>query len=140
MKVLQRIKNDKAHAIARGWSVKLISTVVIGCMATSAGHTSDREIYQGATGGNASILMMLDNSGSMGVDSIPADYPSQEFSISVSRLTGTTYCNFLKPLKIGTESQRLYDDNGNAVAGNAGLKEYFVNYCENSSGKYYYRM
>ncbi|WP_440464725.1 hypothetical protein [Psychrobacter sp. ASPA161_6] len=84
MKVLQRIKNDKAHAIARGWSVKLLSTVVVGCMATSAGHTSDREIYQAASNGNASIMMMLDNSISMNNNSIVEDYPNIRFRYSGS--------------------------------------------------------
>ena len=104
-------------------------------MATSAGHTSDREIYQGATGGNASILMMLDNSGSMGVSSIPADYPGQNFSLNVGPLSGTTYCEsfYRNAIKQVVISQRLYDDSGNAISGEAGLKGYEVTYCENSS-------
>lgn len=110
----------------------------MGCMATSAGHTSDREIYQGAIGGNASILMMLDNSASMDSGSIPADYPNQGFSIG--RFSGTTYCGGFRTVETEELSQRLYDDSGNAISGNAGLKKYSVTYCENSNGKYHDRM
>lgn len=114
----------------------------MGCMATSAGHTSDLEIYQGATGGNASILMMLDNSGSMDSRSIPADYPGQNFSLNVGPLSGTVYCEsrFRNAITQAVISQRLYDDSGNPISGEAGLKKYSVTYCENSSGKYYDRI
>jgi hypothetical protein len=82
MRVLNRITTDRVHPIIKGWPVKLLSTVVLACMATSAGHTSDREIYQAAQGGNASILMMLDNSISMNNDSILEDYPDIRFRCS----------------------------------------------------------
>ena len=84
MRVLNRITTDRVHPIIKGWPVKLLSTVVLACMATSAGHTSDREIYQAAQGGNASILMMLDNSISMNNDSILEDYPDIRFRFSGS--------------------------------------------------------
>lgn len=137
MRVLNRIKADKVRPIIKGWSIKLLSTVVVGCMASSAGHTSDREIYQAAQGGNASIMMMLDNSGSMNYNSIPEDYPNQGFSIF--NFFGT-YCSPFNSVKTETLSQRLYDNNGIAISGDAGLKSYSVTYCENRSGKYYDRM
>lgn len=123
MKVLQRIKSDKAHAIARGWSVKLLSTVVMGCMATSAGHTSDLEIYQGATGGNASILMMLDNSLSMNekqISHIRNDYPSVDF-----------YRNYYN----GDESVDIYKDDGSTLDTTI---SYDVTYRWGTDGKKYY--
>jgi hypothetical protein len=138
MKILPSNVDNTSYRNVSNWSVKLLSTVIVGCMATSAGHTSDREIYQASSNGNASIMMMLDNSGSMDSRSIPADYPSQGFSIS--SFFGTTYCGFLNTLKRGELSQRLYDDSGNAISGEAGLKKYSVTYCENRSGKYYDRM
>jgi type IV pilus assembly protein PilY1 len=124
MKILPNSIHNTSYRNVSNWSVKLLSTVIMGCMATSAGHTSDLEIYQGAIGGNASILMMLDNSGSMDSRSIAADYPGQE----------------CRNPKTDQKSQRLYDDSDNAISGNAGLKKYNVTYCENSSGTYYDRM
>ncbi len=138
MKVLQRTKSDKAHTVVRGWSIKLLSTVIVSCMATSVAHTSDREIYQASSNGNASIMMMLDNSGSMDSRSISEDYPNQGFGLF--SVFGTTYCAFFNKLETKTVSQRLYDNNGIAISGNTGLKSYSVTYCENSSGKYYDRM
>lgn len=137
MKILQRTKSNKAHTVVRGWSIKLLSTVIVGCMATSAGHASDLEIYQASSNGNASIMMMLDNSGSMNYNSIPEDYPNQGFSII--NFFGI-YCSPFNSVKTETVSQRLYDNNGIAISGNTGLKSYSVTYCENRSGKYYDRM
>ena len=124
MKVLQRIKNDKAHAVIKGWSIKLLSTVIVGCMATSMGHTSDREIYQAAQGGNASIMMMLDNSLSMNNDSIVEDYPNIRFS---SRYSGSDEIR-----------ERFFNDDGMDI----GYIPYTVEYYRPSRNgdKYYSRI
>jgi len=122
MKVPNRIKVNKAHPITTGWSLKLLSTVVLGCMASSAGHTTDLEIYQGATYGNASIIMMLDNSGSMDKRSISSDYSA------VLSSDGTTS---------GKLTQDLYDDKG--VKTNQAY-EYDVTYVKKGDTKYYDRM
>lgn len=122
MKVSNRIKVNKAHPITTGWSLKLLSTVILGCMASSAGHTTDLEIYQGATYGNASIMMMLDNSGSMDKRSIPDDYSA------VSSRDSTTS---------GKLTQDLYDDNG--VKTNQSY-EYDVTYVQKGTTRYYDRM
>jgi len=144
MKVLQRIKNDNAHATVRGWSVKLLSTVIIGCMATSAGHTSDREIYQASSNGNASIMMMLDNSGSMGhgtgADSIKDDYNIDP----IARRTCSIYLPFVGCVLYSTEyitenrneSQRLYNDQGVDI----GQVSYRVDYRNKNGQPYYDRM
>lgn len=144
MKILQRIKSDKAHAIVRGWSVKLLSTVVIGCMATSVGHTSDLEIYQASNNGNASIMMMLDNSISMGhstgYDSIKDDYnidprPVQTCTLYIPILgcisTSTTYVTDNR-----NEPQRLYNDQGVDI----GQFTYRVDYRTKNGQPYYDRM
>lgn len=137
MRVSNRDKANRTHPIMKGWSVKLISTAILACLASSAGHTSDLEIYQAASNGNASIMMMLDNSGSMNYNSIPEDYPAQGFSII--NFFGI-YCSPFNSVKTDTVTQRLYDNNGIAISGDAGLKSYSVTYCENRSGKYYDRM
>ncbi|MBZ1392893.1 hypothetical protein ACQKCW_06180 [Psychrobacter pacificensis] len=125
MKILPSNVDNTSYRNVSNWSVKLLSTVIMGCMATSAGHTSDLEIYQGAIGGNASILMMLDNSGSMGIDSIPADYPDITFN--------KKYFN-------KKESVDIYNDAGDRIVDTA---EYDVTYFKtnaNSPNKYYDRM
>lgn len=102
MRVLNRITTDRVHPIMKGWPVKLLSTVILVCMASSTGHTSDLEIYQGATGGKASILMMLDNSGSMAeqtLANIRDDYP------------GVPLSNYTT----GNESTTIYKDDGVTV-------------------------
>ncbi len=123
MKVLQRLKNDKAHATVKSWSLKLMSTIVLACMANSTGHTSDLEIYQGAIGGNASILMMLDNSLSMNekeISHIKQDYPS----VNVSR----SYYDRDEPVVI-------FRDDGSTVDTST---SYGVTYRLGADGKEYY--
>lgn len=144
MKILQRIKNDKAHTVVRGWSIKLLSTVVVGCMATSMAHTSDLEIYQASSNGNASIMMMLDNSISMGhstgYDSIKDDYNIDPIPIR----TCTFYLPFIGCISYSTdyitedriESQRLYDDQGVDI----GQVSYRVYYRTKNDRPYYDRM
>ena len=122
MRVLNRNTADRVHPIMKGWSIKLLSTVVFACMATSAGHTSDREIYQAAQGGNASIMMMLDNSLSMNNDSIEKDYPDIRF-----RSSGSDEIR-----------ERFYDDDGTDI----GYIPYSVEYYRPSRNgdKYYSRI
>lgn len=122
MKVLNSKINDAPHPSVKGWSLKVLSSVILGCMASSAGHTTDLEIYQGATYGNASIMMMLDNSGSMDKRSISEDYSA------VSSSNSTTTVNL---------TQSLYDDNG--VITNT-VYTYPVTYVEKNGTKYYDRM
>lgn len=122
MKILNSKIKNAPHPSAKGWSLKVLSTVILGCMASSAGHTSDLEIYQGATYGNASIMMMLDNSGSMGTGSISDDYTA------VSSSNSTTTVNL---------TQVLYDDNG-AITNT--VYTYPVTYVEKGGRKYYDRM
>ena len=144
MKISQRTINDKAHAAVKGWSVKLLSTVIVGCMAMSAGHTSDREIYQASSNGNASIMMMLDNSGSMGhgtgADSIKDDYNIDP----IARRTCSIYLPFVGCVLYSTEyitenrneSQRLYNDQGVDI----GQVSYRVDYRNKNGQPYYDRM
>ncbi len=122
MRVLNRITTDRVRPIMKGWPIKLLSTVVLTCMATSAGHTSDREIYQAAQGGNASIMMMLDNSISMNNDSILEDYPDITFLFSGSDVI----------------RERFYDDDGTDI----GYIPYSVDYYRPSinGDKYYSRI
>ncbi|MEK6220186.1 MAG: hypothetical protein N2B01_04815 [Psychrobacter cryohalolentis] len=120
MKISRSTKNDKAHATTKDWSLKLISISVLALIASSAGHTTDLEIYQGATYGNASIMMMLDNSGSMNTNSISADYPSVTFKTTGNKETIT---------------QIIYNDAGVATTPS---KTYEVNYSTDSNGKKYY--
>lgn len=115
--------NDTSHFIVKGWSLKLLSTVVLGCMASSAGYTSDLEIYQGATYGNASIMMMLDNSGSMDSRSISEDYPNISLGSSV----------LVEPL-----TQSIYSDDGKQVINSVPYNVTFRN--DGSGNKYYDRM
>ena len=122
MKILVSRTNNISHLVIKDWSLKVLATVTLGCMASSAGHTSDLEIYQGATYGNASIMMMLDNSGSMDRRSISNDYSA------VSSSDSTTTVNL---------TQVLYDDNG--VITNT-VYTYPVTYVQKTGTKYYDRM
>ena len=131
MKVSSRIKTDRVRPIMKGWSIKLLSTVIFACMASSAGHTSDLEIYQAPEGGNVVITMMLDNSISMGhgevfssIDSIKDDY-----SISPPRRGSN--------IEYGDIEQPLFDDQGV----NTGEKiTYRVYYRTRNRQPYYDRM
>lgn len=120
MKVSAKIKDNPAYLIRRGWGIRLLSTAVLGCMASSAGHTSDLEIYQGATFGNATIMMMLDNSGSMNNNSIEADYP---------------LVNLRDPIRNETITSYIYDDDG--VITNDSVS-YSVSYRYDADLKKYY--
>lgn len=125
MKIVNNKINSASHPSVKGWSLKVLSTVVLGSMASSVGHTSDLEIYQGATYGNASIMMMLDNSGSMDTRSISEDYPNKYFR-------NRSYRETLK--------EDIYSDDGNSVVGSI---EYFVDFYRNYydyDDKYYDRM
>lgn len=119
MKILKRLNADKAHTGIKSWSLKLVSTTILACMASSTGHTSDLEIYQGATYGSASIMMMLDNSGSMDTRSIRADYPSVSFQYS------------------GNEqlTEKVYSDDGKQIVSSV---SYRVDYYTDYRGKKYY--
>ena len=131
MRVLNRNTADRVHPIMKGWSIKLLSTVIFACMASSAGHTSDLEIYQAPEGGNVVITMMLDNSISMGhgevfssIDSIKDDY-----SISPPRRGSN--------IEYGDIEQPLFDDQGV----NTGEKiTYRVYYRTRNRQPYYDRM
>lgn len=146
MKTLNSKINNAPHPSVKGWSLRLLSTVVLGCMASSAGHTSDLEIYQGATYGNASIMMMLDNSGSMDPRSISEDYTGRGFNV-VKATDGNYYCNYdgrrvSNVVSKEDVTQRMYDNNGNvtpsSVASNT--KKYSTTYCVKDNQRYYDRM
>lgn len=122
MKILNSKINNAPHPVVKGWSLKVLSTVVLGCMASSAGHTSDLEIYQGATYGNASIMMMIDNSGSMDSRSISDDYSAVSSGDSTSSETITQY---------------LYNDYGVITSD---FYKYSLTYVKKGSTKYYDRM
>ena len=113
MKISQRTTNDKAHATVKSWSLKLMSTIVLACMANSTGHTSDFEIYQAPEGGNVVITMMLDNSISMGYsnqsDSIKNDY----------NISSSTYKKDM--------TEVIYDDNGIPVGSPITYEVYYRN-------------
>lgn len=119
MKTLQNKVTAIAHPIVKRLTPKLLPTAMLLCMASTAGHTSDLEIYQGATYGNASIMMMLDNSGSMGQASIRNDYSS----ITVYDRTEEYI------------SEDIYNDEGNQVVDSVSYK---VQFRKNGSGKKYY--
>ncbi|PAT64576.1 hypothetical protein CIK80_05735 [Psychrobacter sp. JB193] len=109
-------------------------------MASSAGHTTDLEIYQAATYGNASIMMMLDNSGSMDSRSISEDYNVN--GLTLTTFQGTLYCTrngniVSNPIRSDNLVQRLYDDAGNITSES---KNYSVDYCLVNGSKYYDRM
>ena len=144
MKTLNSKTNNAPHPSVKGWSLRLLSIVVLGCMASSAGHTSDREIYQGATYGNASIMMMLDNSGSMDARSIGEDYSVS--GLDVNKSGSTYYCSknsrgsLTNQVVKETIYERLYNDSSVAISGTAGNTGYEVEYCNISGTKYYDRM
>ncbi|MGO2505383.1 MAG: hypothetical protein ACTH7L_04670 [Psychrobacter alimentarius] len=119
MKILNAKAQNTSPPSVKGLSIKLLSTLVLGCMASSAGHTTDLEIYQGATYGNASIMMMVDNSGSMDVRSIREDYPNVNFLYSGNELL----------------TERIYSDDGKQVMSSV---TYRVDYYTDANNKKYY--
>lgn len=144
MRVLNRIKTDRVHPIMKGWPIKLLSTAILSCIVSSTGHTSDREIYQAAQGGNASILMMLDNSISMGhssgFDSIKDDYginprPVTTCTLFIPRL-GCIRSSTALVTDDRLESSRLYNDQGVDI----GQVSYRVYYRTRDGLPYYDRM
>ena len=107
MRVLNRIKTDRVHPIIKGWPIKLLSTAILSCIVSSAGHTSDLEIYQAPEGGNVVITMMLDNSISMGYSSL-SDSIEDDYSISAPRRGNRVVTEELE--------QPLFDDQGVEVS------------------------
>lgn len=107
MRVLNRITTDRVHPIMKGWPVKLLSTAILSCIVSSAGHTSDLEIYQAPEGGNVVITMMLDNSISMGYSSL-SDSIEDDYSISAPRRGNRVVTEELE--------QPLFDDQGVEVS------------------------
>ncbi len=122
MKIVNRKISKVSHPVIKNRSLKILSTVFLGCVVSSAGYTSDLEIYQGATYGNAAIMMMLDNSGSMDKRSISNDYSAVYSGDSTSSETLTQY---------------VYNDYG--IITND-YYTYSVTYVEKGSTKYYDRM
>ena len=107
-------------------------------MATSAGHTSDREIYQASSNGNASIMMMLDNSISMGhstnYDSIKDDYNIDPRAVRTCIFIFICSTEYITDDRM--EQQRLYNDQGVDI----GQVSYRVYYRTKNGQSYYDRM
>lgn len=62
----------------------IIATMTVMSAATLQSHANtvekrigDLEIYEAPTGGGSSVMLMLDNSGSMGPGSVGVDYPGK---------------------------------------------------------------
>ncbi|MBX4420864.1 hypothetical protein K4H00_22945, partial [Mycobacterium tuberculosis] len=77
-------------------------------------HASDIELYKAASQGGATVMLVFDNSGSMGVDSIKEDNPEQNFNIVQGFITGNIYCNGLlsDQYQIDNVSQDIFKDDG----------------------------
>ena len=141
MKVLKNREDHDVSVVTKGWHLKVLSTVVFGCMTSSMSNGSDLEIYQGATYGNASIMMMLDNSGSMDPRSISEDYSNLGLNVTKAS-NGLYYCNYdgyslSNPVSLESIPERIYDDNGNITSES---KSYTRTYCSVNGRKYYDRM
>lgn len=121
--------------------------LVMGLLATASTtvFASDLEIYQSATNGGATIMMMLDTSGSMDPRSIGEDYSNQGFSLNA--YNGLYYCNASRDrrgtlilrnqVSTDTLSVDVYDDNGEVTTTQ---KSYTVSYCVKDNKKYYDRI
>lgn len=138
MKVLKNRKDHNVSVVTKRWHLKVLSAVVFGCMASSMSNGSDLEIYQGATYGNASIMMMLDNSGSMDPRSISEDYSNLGLNVTQSR-GGIYYCNYdgytlSNPVSLESIPERIYDDNGRVTSES---KTYTRTYCRVNGRNYY---
>ena len=119
---MKALANNKAHSSSKNCLLKGLAAAVCACMASGAGHTSDLEIYQGATYGSATIMMMLDNSESMDKSSISVDYPNIAQGSSA----------FSKQL-----TQYFYDDDGRITSD---FYNYTVDYVRQDDKDYYDRM
>lgn len=86
-------------------SFKLLPIAIGSLMVTNVTtHASDIEIYKEPTEGGATVLMMLDNSGSMNSNSIDVDYPNKSWG----NRNGNTLFN-------ENRSYTVYNDDGNAT-------------------------
>lgn len=123
-------------------SFKLLPLAIGSLMVTNVTtHASDIELYKAASAGGATVMLVLDNSGSMGVDSIKEDNPEQNFNIVQGPLTGTIYCNGLLNLsdlyQIDNVSQDIFKDDG--ITKDSSVT-YTVGYCKKNGINYYDRI
>lgn len=88
-----------SHAIALTTAATLPAQAAT--LPTHANHVEKRigdlEIYEAATGGGASVLLMLDNSGSMDYRSIKEDYESSYYLNCKGRTSGSWWQPFTYP-------------------------------------------
>lgn len=121
-------------------SFKLLPLAIGSLMVTNVTtHASDIELYKAASAGGATVMLVLDNSGSMGVDSIKEDNPEQNFNIVQGPLTGTIYCNGLlsDQYQIDNVSQDIFKDDG--ITKDSSVT-YTVGYCRKNGINYYDRI
>lgn len=123
-------------------SFKLLPLAIGSLMVTNVTtHASDIELYKAASAGGATVMLVLDNSGSMGVYSIKEDNPEQNFNIVQGPLTGTIYCNGLLNLsdlyQIDNVSQDIFKDDG--ITKDSSVT-YTVGYCKKNGINYYDRI
>ena len=122
-------------------SFKLLPLAIGSLMVTTnvTTHASDIELYKAASAGGATVMLVLDNSGSMGVDSIKEDNPEQNFNIVQGPLTGTIYCNGLLSdrYQIDNVSQDIFKDDG--ITKDSSVT-YTVGYCRKNGINYYDRI
>lgn len=122
-------------------SFKLLPLAIGSLMVTTnvTTHASDIELYKTASAGGATVMLVLDNSGSMGVDSIKEDNPEQNFNIVQGPLTGTIYCNGLLSdrYQIDNVSQDIFKDDG--ITKDSSVT-YTVGYCRKNGINYYDRI
>ena len=122
-------------------SFKLLPLAIGSLMVTTnvTTHASDIELYKAASAGGATVMLVLDNSGSMGVDSIKEDNPEQNFNIVQGPLTGTIYCNGLlsDQYQIDNVSQDIFKDDG--ITKDSSVT-YTVGYCRKNGINYYDRI
>ena len=121
-------------------SFKLLPLAIGSLMVTNVTtHASDIELYKAASQGGATVMLVFDNSGSMGVDSIKEDNPEQNFNIVQGFITGNIYCNGLlsDQYQIDNVSQDIFKDDG--ITKDSSVT-YTVGYCRKNGINYYDRI
>lgn len=132
-------------------SFKLLPLAIGSLMITNVTtHASDIELYKAASEGGATVMLVLDNSGSMDIRSVNDDYNvgNNPGILSFNNGSRRAYCNIYydrygnitnydTPATIENKSQKIYNDDGTLTADSV---SYDIYSCTSNNKKYYDRI
>lgn len=130
------------------WQLKLLPAAVFAslgviCVVGQSAQATDLEIYAAPEKGTATIMMMLDTSGSMDPTSIEEDYPNKGFELYRRNINfpfdcfGDTSTRPKNPVRTDRIVQPIFNDEGGVTSESI---TYTVDYCVQRNVKYYDRI